>query len=185
VRTLGAVLAGGASRRFGSDKAVALLEGASLLDRAMAAIEPIGDAAIVVGRLKAGRESVLDWPEPGLGPLGGIAGALRHARDRGFDQLLSVPVDCVRLPANLLARLSPSPAYSADQPVIGLWPVDALPELEHRLMHGASRAVRAFAEAIGARQVSGLVGAWNINSRADLARLEADDDADGRDEKRE
>src|SRR3546814_3555756 len=40
VKTLGAVLAGGRSSRFGSDKALAMLGGRTLLDHAQAALRP-------------------------------------------------------------------------------------------------------------------------------------------------
>src|SRR3546814_9961801 len=97
VKTLGAVLAGGLSSRFGSDKALAMLGGRTLLDHAQAALRPHCDALIVVGR----GEGLADWPQPDMGPLGGVAGALRHAASEGFDQLLTAPVDCLRLPPDL------------------------------------------------------------------------------------
>ena len=43
------VLAGGRSSRFGSDKLAAQLDGASLLSRTIAAVEPIADVVIVAG----------------------------------------------------------------------------------------------------------------------------------------
>ncbi|MGQ2929449.1 MAG: molybdenum cofactor guanylyltransferase [Sphingopyxis sp.] len=118
MKTLGAVLAGGRSSRFGSDKAAALLAGQSLLDHALAALRPHVDAVVVVGRAIEGQPMIADWPAPDLGPMGGIAGALRHAEAAGFDQLLCISVDCVRLPADLRALLTPAPAYLASQPVI-------------------------------------------------------------------
>src|SRR3546814_12901702 len=100
VKTLGAVLAGGRSSRFGSDKALAMLGGRTLLDHAQAALRPHCDALIVVGR----GEGLADWPQPDMGPLGGVAGALRHAASEGFAQLLTAPVDCFRLPPDPLGR---------------------------------------------------------------------------------
>lgn len=169
MRTLGAVLAGGASRRFGSDKAAALYQGRPLLEHALAALTPLCDVCVIVGRDSPRATSIPDWPAPGMGPLGGIAGALRHAD--GFDQVLSVPVDCLDLPAELLAALTPSPAFLADQPVIGLWPLAARAPLAALLAADTRHSMRAFAEAIGARPVAGLAGARNINTPADLARL--------------
>ena len=100
MKTLGAVLAGGQSRRFGSDKAVAMLDGQTLLDHALAALRPHCDAVVVVGRGK-----IADWPRADMGPLGGIAAALIHAVDQGFNQVLTVSVDCVRLPPDVRERL--------------------------------------------------------------------------------
>lgn len=166
MRTLGAVLAGGRSSRFGSDKALAMLDGRSLLDHTLTALTPHCDAVIVVGR-----EKVADWPRADMGPLGGIAGALIRAADQGYDQLLTAPVDCIRLPADLRALLEPAPAVLETQPVIGLWPVSALGELRTTLEDGRDLAVRAYARRIGARPVASDFVPPNINSLTDLERL--------------
>ncbi len=168
MKTLGAVLAGGRSTRFGSDKAAAMLAGHSLLDHAIAALRPHVDAAIVVGRVVAGLPPVADWPAPDRGPLGGIAGALRHAAAHGFEQLLSISVDCVRLPPDLRAQLAPAPAFLESQPVIGLWPVSACDELETLLSEDRDRSMKAFARRIGARAVAAAFVPPNINSPGDL-----------------
>ena len=166
MRTLGAVLAGGRSSRFGSDKALAMLAGQTLLDHALAALRPHCDAVVVVGR-----DEIADWPRPDMGPLGGIAGALTQAADNGFDQLLTAPVDCVRLPDDLRALLEPAPAFLEAQPVIGLWPITSINDLRTILEDGHDLAVRAYARRIGARPVSGDFVPPNINSTADLDRL--------------
>lgn len=166
MKTLGAVLAGGRSSRFGSDKALAMLDGRTLLDRAVTGLHVHCDTVIVVGR-----GETPDWPRPDMGPLGGIAGALIHAADRGFDQLLTAPVDCVRLPDDLRALLEPAPAFLETQPVIGLWPVASIDELRVILEDGSDLAVRAYARRIGARPVQSDFVPPNINSRADLDRL--------------
>ncbi len=164
--TLGAVLAGGRSSRFGSDKALAMLDGRTLLDHALAALRPHCDAVIVVGR-----GEIADWPRADMGPLGGIAGALIHAADQGFDRVLTAPVDCVRLPADLRTILEPAPAFLETQPVIGLWPVASIDDLRAILEDGHDLAVRAYARRIGARAVSSDFVPPNINSTADLDRL--------------
>lgn len=170
MKTLGAVLAGGRSSRFGSDKALAMLGGRRLLDHAQAALAPHCDALVIVGR----EGGIADWPRPGMGPLGAIAGALDHAAANGFDQVLTAPVDCVRLPGDLRALLAPAPGFLASQPVIGLWPVAALGELRAMLEEDGDLAVRAFARRIGARAAESDFVPPNINSAADLDRL-ADD----------
>ena len=166
MKTLGAVLAGGRSSRFGSDKALAMLDGRTLLDHASAALGPHCDAMIVVGRGEIG-----DWPRADMGPLGGIAGALIHAAERGYDQLLTAPVDCVRLPVDLRALLEPAPAFLDTQPVIGLWPVESIDDLQVLLEDGSDLAVRAFARRIGARVIASDFVPPNVNSIADLDRL--------------
>lgn len=169
------------SRRFGSDKAQAVLAGRTLLDLAMAALYMHCEEIVVVGRGDQDIVSADDWPRPGMGPLGGIAGALNHAARKGFDQLLSIPVDCVTLPANLGALLKPAPSYIASQPVIGLWPVGSLDPLRSILTEGQDLAVMAFVRTIGARAVYGGFTPPNINTKDDLRRFEADMPTDSSD----
>lgn len=170
--TLGAILAGGKSSRFGSDKAVARLGGKALIDHARGALSAQCDAVLVVGRDVTDAPSAADWPAPDTGPLGGIAAALHHARDNGHDRVLTCGVDSVGLPRDLLQRLSPAPAYVESQPVVGLWPTTSMAALEKRLLGNTSRSVRAFAEDIGARAVAIDIPLANVNTPADLERLE-------------
>ncbi|MFM9935072.1 MAG: molybdenum cofactor guanylyltransferase [Novosphingobium sp.] len=166
---LGAVLAGGRSSRFGSDKALAELGGRTLLARAVATLESLCDAVIVVGRSDAPATTISDRPAGGMGPLGGIAAALHHAASHGYPQVLTCGVDCAGLGANTLADLSPAPAYYTDQPVIGLWPTSAAAAVDALLASDAKHSMRAFAEMIGARAVELSAIPANINTRADLA----------------
>ncbi|MCE7797926.1 molybdenum cofactor guanylyltransferase [Sphingobium sufflavum] len=168
---VGAVLAGGLSTRFGSDKAQALLDGRRLIDHAVDTLAAQCDAVIVVGRQEPGHDCAPDWPVPHQGPLGGIAGALRHAAAHGHAAVLTCGVDSPYLPANLRARLAPAPACLAAQPVIGLWPVTALPILEAILTTSASHAVRHFADRIGARRIETDSIPANVNRREDLDKL--------------
>lgn len=172
-RILGAILAGGRSTRFGSDKALATLDGRALIDRVADALAPQVDALIVVGRSHPGMAGVADRPAAGLGPLGGIAGALHHAATHGFVQVLTVPCDAPFLPAGCRDHLSGAgrAAYLADLPVVGWWPSSAAALLDELLAGGGSRSVRAFADRIGAVGIAGLDGITNINTPDDLALL--------------
>ncbi len=168
---LGAVLAGGQSSRFGSDKALAALGGQTLLARAVASLEAQCDRVIVVGR-----SDVPDRPRAGMGPLGGINAALHHAQAKGYASVLTCGVDCGGLGSETRAELTPAPAYVADQPVIGLWPVSAAPALDAFLATDAKHSMRAFAEMIGARPVTLSAKTANINTREDLASAQEQHD---------
>ncbi len=170
---LGAVLAGGQSSRFGSDKALAALGGQTLLARAVASLEAQCDSVIVVGR-----GDVADRPRSGMGPLGGINAALHHAAANDYADVLTCGVDCGGLAPDTLAELTPAPAYVADQPVIGLWPASAAPTLDAFLAADARHSMRAFAELIGARPVKLSATTANINTREDL--VAAQEHHDGR-----
>lgn len=174
-RILGAVLAGGLSTRFGSDKAEALLDGERLIDHAFAALSAQCDAVIVVGRQDGRHGGIPDWPGASLGPLGGIAAALRHAEATGFAAVLTCGVDSVGLPLNLLGQLLPAPACLRSQPVIGLWPVEAASAVEAILTGDGKHSVMRFAEAIDARTVALAEAPANVNRPQDLDTLRGHD----------
>ena len=67
--------------------------------------------------------------------------------------------------------LAPAPAYLADQPVVGLWPADAVAAIEAILTSPGRHSMRQFAEAIGARAVNSPGDSVNVNTPADLATL--------------
>ena len=78
----GAVLAGGRSSRFGRDKALEVVGGATLLERALAALAGCGERLVVGGSdALYGFAGVPVAPDvvPGRGPLGGLETALAVA----------------------------------------------------------------------------------------------------------
>jgi molybdopterin-guanine dinucleotide biosynthesis protein A len=170
---LGAVLAGGQSSRFGSDKAKAELGGRTLLARAVDALSGWCEHVVIVGREAGPAPCIPDWPRPGMGPLGGIAGALRHAQDTDFESVLTCGVDSVALPDDLLQILSPAPAYLEMQPVIGHWKSDAASIAEAILQSEGRHSMQAFAQAAKARPVKSSAKPANINIPADLDSIRA------------
>ncbi len=96
---LGVVLAGGQSTRFGSDKALARLDGTPLLSHAVDQLSGWCEQVVIVGREEGPAPCIPDWPHTDMGPLGGIAAALHHAfarhayayaapRHKSFDKLV-------------------------------------------------------------------------------------------------
>lgn len=172
-RVLGAILAGGRSARFGSDKAAALLDGVPLLDRVAAALRPQVAALVVCGRDRPGIVSLGDRPAPDLGPLGGLCAALAFAAAEGFDWVLSAGCDVLPVPGDLLARLAPGPAHVEGQPLLGLWPADIASRLDSHLRSSEDRSMRGWARAAGARAVPLAERLYNLNRREDLDRFES------------
>ena len=172
---LGVVLAGGQSTRFGSDKALAELNGHTLLNHAYDALTGFCELVVVAGRAQGPGHCIPDWPHDNMGPLGGIAAALRYARDETYESVLTCGVDSVQLPENLLELLSPAPAYVDSQPVIGHWPVGAVDAIETLLLADTKHSMLAFAGAVGATAVKIAAKPANINTPADLAAMERRD----------
>ncbi len=166
-RVLGAVLAGGLSSRFGSDKALALVSNRRLIDGVIAALQPQVAAVVICGREWPDGLGLEDRPAAGMGPLGGLCAALLEAQRRGLDAVLCAPCDAIGLPVDLLARLSPGPAIAAGQRSVGLWPAAYGQSLLARLAAGGDRSIRGWATACNAREVDcGVLG--NVNRPADL-----------------
>jgi molybdenum cofactor guanylyltransferase len=169
MRLLGAILAGGQSRRFGSDKAEALFEGKPLLHHVADALRPQVSALVVAGREWPGITVVADIPEAGLGPLSGLAGALDYACRHDFDAVLSSGCDLLGIPPDLATQLGDGPAIVDDQPLLGLWLAPLATPLTHWLVEPQNRSVYRFAEHIGARRVRLDVVVRNANRPEDLA----------------
>lgn len=165
---MGAILAGGQARRFGSDKAQALFEGARLIDRVASALSAQCAGVVVCGRTEPDFPCIPDWPEAGLGPLGGLAAALRHGAAGGFSHVLSAGVDVPDLPHDLAAQMAGEGAAIVEsQPVVGLWPVADLPALE-AFLGGGGRSLYRCADALGARRVELARPLMNVNRPEDL-----------------
>ena len=169
MKILGAILAGGQSRRFGSDKALAIVQGKTLFDHVADALRPSCAQLVAAGREWPAMQGVADRPVAGLGPLGGLAGALYYAENNGFDCVLSCACDIVGLPLDLVQQLGNGPCILTDLPIIGLWPSSLAYTLEAWL--GAdprNRSVYRFADHIGARRVATPTGLINANRASDL-----------------
>jgi molybdopterin-guanine dinucleotide biosynthesis protein A len=169
VKLLGAILAGGQSTRFGSDKAEALLGGVRLIDHTATALAGWAAKVIVVGRTDTSYTSVPDLPRADLGPLGGLCGALHYAGQNGYDAVLTMPCDVPELPETAARILIDSlPSVVAEIPVVGCWPAKLAGEMRDYLLADNRRAVTAWAEHVRAVRIS-VPQLTNINTLEDLA----------------
>jgi len=171
VKPLGAILAGGSARRFGSDKALAAWQGQRLIDHVRDALGAHCAAVVICGR--AGIGTVPDRPEAGRGPLGGLNAALHAGAARGYQRVLVAPCDTPMLPAQLLAALAESPrsVFVAQLPVLGLWETRLATSCDGYLASDGRTSMRAWAEHAGAGAIDWPCAIPNINSRDDLAGL--------------
>jgi molybdopterin-guanine dinucleotide biosynthesis protein A len=104
-RILGVILAGGLSRRFGSDKAEAVIGGKTLLERVIARAAPQVEYLALSARAPraVGLPTVVDIAPDG-GPLAGVLSALGWARTRGFEVVATFPCDSPFFPLDLVGK---------------------------------------------------------------------------------
>jgi molybdenum cofactor guanylyltransferase len=172
----GVLLVGGASRRFGSPKALAEMKGETLAERGWRTLGAVCDERIALGKRVDGLGfpfPVSDDGTPVRAPLAGVVAGLREAAN---DVCVFLPVDCPLVSPTALAALAEACADAAvpqTGPLPGAYRSTALPELEQRLADGDLELQRAL-EALDARIVQldpdELV---NVDTEGDLRRLVA------------
>lgn len=171
----GILLVGGASRRFGSPKALAPLAGETLAERAWRLLGEVCGERLAVGKTA----DQLDLPFPLVddgsdvrAPLAGLVAGLRAA---AHEIAVVIPVDmpCLRA-ADLreLAAACRDAAVPQTGPLPGAYRRSALPALEAALAAGRLR----LRDAVGQLDVVSVrlppEGLDNVNDRDDLQRLE-------------
>lgn len=185
------VLAGGAARRLGGDKAFRLLGERPLIDHVVSRLRsqcaPLAISANDDPTRYAdfGVEVLQDPLPPGLGPLAGLLAGLDWAAATGYSAVLTAPVDAPFLPLDLATRLAAGrvPAVAASggdelvrvHPTCGLWPAAARDRLRAALLGGV-RKVGVWAQEQRARTVlwpdAPRDPFFNINTPEDLRRAE-------------
>jgi len=161
----GILLVGGASRRFGSPKALARVEDETLAERAWRVLGEACDERIAVGK----QEDELPLPFPVVddrstvrAPIAGVVAGLRAAT---HDVCVFLPVDCPCISAASLQRLAAAaPAVSPTGPLPGALTRSMLPFLERKLATGdySLRDVRATVVELDSTELA------NVNTPADL-----------------
>jgi molybdopterin-guanine dinucleotide biosynthesis protein A/GNAT superfamily N-acetyltransferase len=171
----GILLVGGASRRFGSPKALATLDGETLADRAWRILGGVCDERIAVGKTADALElsfDVLDDGSDTRAPLAGLVAGLRAA---ATERCVVVPVDTPLVRAEHLCALVTAGGDAAvpqTGPLPGAYARSALPVLERRLQSGRLALRDALVE-LDTRTVpldSFLLA--NVNTREDLVVAE-------------
>lgn len=133
----GVLLVGGASRRFGSPKALASFRGESLAARGRRLLGEACEEVLVVGKRQLAAAlpfPVLDDGAESHAPVFGLLAGLRHAR---HDVVVALPVDVPLVTPAALRTLGEAGAVpSAGVPLPGAYPVDLLAVLEQRVRAG-------------------------------------------------
>lgn len=168
MKRLGAILAGGKSTRFGSDKAAAFLDGRPLIEHVAESLDAEVDALVICGREWPGMQSLSDRPIADMGPLGGLNAALHFARDNGFAYVWSAGCDVLPLP-HFPESKNPETAYYVDgHYLFGLWPTSFAEALDRHLEQQSNYSMRYWIETIGAHALPATAAHANFNTPSDL-----------------
>jgi molybdenum cofactor guanylyltransferase len=170
----GVLLVGGASRRFGSPKALARFQGELLGERAHRLLEDTFGRVLAVGKAGDGLRLPFPVEDDGSGvraPIVGLAAALRLA---DTDLCVVLPTDMPLVSEELLGKLSDGAegvqaAIAQTGPLPGAYRKSALPVFERRIAAGDYALYRALEE-LSVRVVELEEDELrNVNTPADLA----------------
>ena len=140
------LLVGGASRRFGSPKALIELDGETLHDRGRRVLAAACDQVLVVGKAGELPFDVLDDGADVRAPIAGVVAGLRAA---AHEVAVFLPVDCPRVTPELVSALGAAchdAAVPQTGPLPGAWAKSALPLLEQRLREGPLALYRTYTD---------------------------------------
>ncbi|MEM7416704.1 MAG: molybdenum cofactor guanylyltransferase [Gemmatimonadota bacterium] len=159
---LGVVLAGGRSRRFGSDKAVAVWAGRTLVTRAADSLRSLCDDVVVVSSLHPDLPGVRTVPDtrPDEGPLAGIEAGLFVAEREDRDGVFVLACDMPAVDPEALRSLSEvfdggrpvSAARAVEpgfEPLCAIYPASYRAKASRLLDAGERAAWRLFSKAEG------------------------------------
>ncbi|NTJ42206.1 molybdenum cofactor guanylyltransferase MobA [Agrobacterium larrymoorei] len=156
----GLILAGGLSRRMGTNKALSTLGGKALLHHVIERLEP--QVATLTLNAPSGWAEIFGLPlvpdtkKGHAGPLAGILAGMHHFRTSmpATSHFITVPADSPFFPEDLLGKLA---AHLVDDdtiviaaskgqvhPVFALWPVAIAEDLERWLENDENRRIRSF-----------------------------------------
>lgn len=182
------ILAGGQSRRFGSNKAFAPFQGKRLIDHLITRISyqttgPIRiNAPTGAGFGDMSEPLITDQLTGNLGPLAGLHAAMNWAKMAGYSAVITTPVDTPILPGDFVKRLietgTPAIAKCNDRLhfVHGLWPTALTEPLESAIERGLRSASDWASECEAAtcefHERAGLDPFFNVNTPDDLRTLE-------------
>ena len=184
----GIILAGGKSSRFGKDKSQLELSGRRVLEKLLEVLRQFPFQRLAAGTARGRTEN---WPEgielladdqEGLGPIEGIATALRHLPGGILVTACDMPLISVPLVEWLLGQYDPRadaviPRHPAGiEPLFGIYEKSFLPALEEAIRSGRYGLHYLFAAARGRfvdvpEEFSAAREFANINTPEDYERI--------------
>jgi molybdenum cofactor guanylyltransferase len=132
----GVLLVGGASTRFGSPKALALLDGETLAARAWRVLGEACYEVVAVGKVADGLDLPFPLVDDGSAVRAPITGVVAGLRAASTEVAVVLPVDCPFVTPALLRTLGAAVAVPQTGPLPGAYAKTMLLELEGRLARG-------------------------------------------------
>ena len=177
------VLAGGASRRMGRDKATLPFDGSTMVEHVVAAVSRRCSPVFVIAApgqpLPALSAEVLRDEVRGVGPLVATGRGLRAVAEAGLDRAFVCAVDMPYLSSELIDTLAASadrlpadivlPWDGRDHYLAGIYR-SALTEQIADLVRDGRRSMRALAESVDTQRIvmAPQRALTNVNTAADL-----------------
>ena len=188
MKIIGAIIAGGQSRRMGGrEKAFLELAGKPVILHVIEQLEPQVDQLVINANGEPARfsEFGLEVVPDGLTslttPLAGLHAALQFTKSVDGDVLVTVPSDTPFLPFDLVARLLEKTGINGaaiaasggrDHYIIGAWKTELLEDLESAIARDNLFRVKDWANRVAAHKVEWPVERhdpfFNVNAPEDL-----------------
>ena len=184
---LAVVLAGGKSKRFGSNKAEIMLKDKKLIDYTLEKIKSKFKKIIIVSNNLnfSNHTTIKDCIDGQLGPLAGVLSAMKWAKINGdvFNWIVTFPCDTPFFNISLIEKFKKASktqdsklyfvkAESKRHNIFGLWSLDLLDQLEEDLLVNSIRKVEDWANEIGVKTINfeneKYDTFFNINTKEDL-----------------
>jgi molybdenum cofactor guanylyltransferase len=187
----GIILAGGLSSRMGSEKALLISQGATLISHAINTLSPLCSDIIIStnnpGRFDSFPYRKITDTKGGRGPIAGIASAL-DISDSEINIILAVDMPAIK-PEFLSSLLKLFPGTRAvvpvsgsgkTEPLCGIYSRSLLPDIKE-LIRSGNFAVNTIADIVGVKKIQVLPSTpgysenmfLNLNNPSDLADWES------------
>ena len=188
---LGAILAGGQSRRMGKDKLFLELNNKKLIEHTIDKVKKYLKQVIIITNLnneffiKNNLTTVKDCIEGQLGPLVGILTAMKWAKDNSnkFSWVATFPCDTPFFPESIIksfieesekkeSLLLSASSHGRKHNIFGLWSLDLYDKLKDDLVNKKIRKVQDWTDKNKIRNLEfkfkGYDPFFNINTEEDL-----------------
>ncbi len=168
MKILGAIIAGGESKRMGEEKALLKLDGVTILERIASRLRIQVDEVILNANgdntrfANSGIPFIADLLTTIATPLAGLHAVLRYGDENNFDAVVTVPSDSPFIPLDLVSRLleageekGAAIARSHDQEhyLTGIWTTALSRPLEKLILHENLRRMQDFVSRVEAPSV--------------------------------